>query len=215
MNACIEILQGSRLGAIRRRGEVYRSPAVDVPLVRLRPGAYASADAWGAARPEDRVVARARALRLTAAESPVFSHETAAAIHGLPLYRPDPDRVHISLDDARPGAAHGTVRHRSQLRDDEVVEVDGLRCTSLIRTVADVARTATFERAVVVADAALRVVAGRVRQGYDEDSAADFVGECGMIAERSAHGRARGAISPLRRRPCSAARREHQSHKAA
>jgi hypothetical protein len=141
--------------------------------------------------PEQRVVARARALDLVSASRPVFSAETAAAIHGLGLYRPDRTRVHVISPTARPGAAQGVVRHRGDLPDDQVVEVTGLLLTSLERTVADTARTATFEQAVTIADAALRSEATPGPGSYDLARAAAFLETVLGIARRSAHGRSR------------------------
>lgn len=158
-------------------------------LIRVRRGVYADADGWRTARPEDVVVARARAVRLTGGRSPVFSHETAAALHGLPLFRPDLVRSHVILGETRAGGPAGTVRHRGLLMADEVVEIDGLRCTNLVRTVADVSRCASFEQAVVVADAALRVIGGQARGSYDRRRTEAFVDEVSTCARRSAHGR--------------------------
>ncbi|MEV4687606.1 hypothetical protein [Microbacterium sp. LWH3-1.2] len=157
-------------------------------LTRLRIGVYVDTAAWNAATPEDRAIARAHALALTSPTAPVVSHETAAAAHGLPLYRADRRRVHVIAPHSRPGAAGGVIRHRGELRDDDVVEIDGLRITSLARTISDVARTASFEQAVTVADAALRrqFVAGP--HEYDFDGAERFRREVLVIAGRSAHG---------------------------
>ncbi|NYE21065.1 type IV toxin-antitoxin system AbiEi family antitoxin domain-containing protein [Microbacterium immunditiarum] len=160
-------------------------------LVRIRPGVYVSGDEWHRARPEHRVLARARALDLTSSDRPVLTHETAAALHGLPLYRPDGARVHVTLPPERPGAVVGVIRHRGEMPADDVTEIDGLLCTTLSRTVADVARTATFEQAVTVADAALRHIAGRGAREYDRDAASAFCADVRRIARRSAHGVAR------------------------
>lgn len=157
-------------------------------LIRVRPGMYAMGESWREAKPEQRVVSRAVALHRVSASPPVFSHETAAALHGLGLYRPDPSRVHVIAPDARPGAASGVIRHRGELAEEDVVEIRGLRCTSLARTVADVARTAGFERAVTVADAALRALCMPERARYDVDAAAAFRARVLQIARRSAHG---------------------------
>ncbi|MET0828535.1 MAG: type IV toxin-antitoxin system AbiEi family antitoxin domain-containing protein [Microbacterium sp.] len=157
-------------------------------LVRLRPGVFVDSVVWEAGPPEGRVVARAGALDLISLTTPVFSHETAAALHGLPLYRPNPDRVHVIAGEGRPGAASGVVRHRGVLADDEVVEVDGLRCTSIERTVADVARTATFEQAITISDAALRTVCVPRPGEYSSDRASQFRAASLEIARRSAHG---------------------------
>jgi len=124
-------------------------------LVRVRHGVYAVGAAMRAAFPADRVVARAEATQLTTKEPLVFSHETAAALHGLAVYSPSPDRVHTIARPERPGRLAGVIRHRGDVVGDVVV-IEGVRCTGLAQTVADVARTATWEQAVVVADAAVR-----------------------------------------------------------
>jgi len=160
-------------------------------LVRVRPGVYADGQEWATAVPEVRIVARARALALVSKTSPVFSHETAAALHGAPLFGPRPDAVHVIATPERPGAAFGAVRHRGELRDEDVVDVDGLRCTSLARSVADVARTGTFEQAVTIADAALRGLCIPRAGVYLLDRADEFRETARDIARRSAHGRTR------------------------
>lgn len=157
-------------------------------LMRLRIGVYVDAAAWNAAKPEARVIARARALALTSETSPVISHETAGAAHGLPLYRADALRVHVIAPQARPGAAGGVIRHRGELAEGEVIEIGALRVTSLARTVSDVARTASFEQAVTVADAALRRQFVTAPDEYDFDGAERFRQEVLVIASRSAHG---------------------------
>ena len=100
-------LSARRVGTHLRSGE----------LIRVRPGVYATGKAWRGAKPEQRVVARARALHRISATPPVFSHETAAAIHGLGLYRADAARVHVTVPAERPGAASGAIRHRGVLAD--------------------------------------------------------------------------------------------------
>lgn len=121
----------------------------------------------------------------------MFSHETAAAIHGLALYRAHRGAVHTIAPTERPGALKGTIRHRGELPDDEIVEVDGLLCTTLERTTADVARTATFEQAVTVADAALRSVCVSGPGTYDQGRATEFRRAALEVSRRSAHGQTR------------------------
>jgi hypothetical protein len=160
-------------------------------LVRLRPGVYVDGSKWTAATPESRLVARARALDLVSSARPVFSHQTAAAIHGLALYRADCDRVHVIAPRERPGAASGVVRHRAELPYEEVQEVSGLWCASVARTVADVARTATFEQAVTIADAALREMCVPRAGEYLHARAQEFRDTALAITRRSAHGKTR------------------------
>lgn len=159
-------------------------------LTRVRRGVYADAAEMRAAYPEERVRARARAVQTTSSETLLFSHETAAALHGIPLYRPSADRVHTIARPERPGAIAGLIRHRGDVVGDSV-EIEGIHCTSLTQTVADVARTATFERAVVVADAALRRECAGKPGEYDTRRASGFLESVEEIVRRSAHGRTR------------------------
>lgn len=160
-------------------------------LVRVRPGVYVDARSWSGATPEARVIARARSLALISAVPPVFSQETAAAIHGLPLFRANPDRVHVIAPDGRPGAASGVIRHRGTIADDDVVEADGLRFTRLARTIADIARTASLEQSVTVADAALRRLCVPRAGEYLRDRAEAFRETVLEITRKSAHGQSR------------------------
>ncbi len=166
-------------------------------LVRVRPGIYAPGDRWHNAKPEEQITDRACALAMVSKARPVFSHETAAAIHGLPLFHADTSRVHVIAPPDRPGAAAGVVRHRGSVCPADLVEIDGLLCTSLLRTSADVARTLSFEQAVTVADAALRRVAVRGPGTYDHEAADGFAAAARVIATRSPHGqtRARRALA--------------------
>lgn len=94
----------------------------------------------------------------------VLSHQSAAAVHGLPMLKPDLSRVHLTNGEMGGGHLLRTTRvHASELRPGEVVDVNGIAVTSLERTVADVAQSTpadsplAFPRALVVCDAALRL----------------------------------------------------------
>ncbi|MDQ4117348.1 MAG: hypothetical protein M3235_10370, partial [Actinomycetota bacterium] len=86
-----------------------------------------------------------------------MSHLSAAALHGLPLWGVPLRTVHVTRD-ARSGGRRTRLLHvhPAPIGPDEVVTVRGLRVTSPARTVVDIARTARFESAVVIADAALK-----------------------------------------------------------
>lgn len=92
----------------------------------------------------------------------VVSHLSAAAVHGLPLYRGMLDRVWVTRPTGGHGR-HGSVLHlrRCHLDDDEVTEVDGVRVTSLARTASDLARLLPYEWGVIGCDAALSLGLGR------------------------------------------------------
>jgi hypothetical protein len=139
----------------------------------IRPGVYARGADVDGLTPEQRIVVRAKALVLVSANRPMFCGVTAAAIQGLPCLRDD-GLLHVLCPDARPSGASDVVRHRDLARDAHYVELDGLRCTPLARTVADVARMESRDAAVTVADAALRERAFTPPGSYDLDAAERF-----------------------------------------
>lgn len=157
-------------------------------LVRLRPGVFIERSVWTSLRSEGRTIARARALIRGSRSTHVFSHVTAAALHGLPLFAEKSHAVHTIVPELRSGALKGVVRHRGPLADDEIVERDGILITSLARTVADVARTSRVDTAVAIADAALRAVEWSSHDDYRLDLADSFRETASTIVTRSAHG---------------------------
>lgn len=146
------------LRAAHRRGEVER----------IRPGAYlpvsTGAPAWR--RREQLALARVVAVSERLRASYVFSHATAALIHGLPLWRIDP-ACHV-IQPYRPSTSRAPDlrRHVGALAPRDIVEINGLRVTGLARTVEDCALTMHPRDALVIADAALgaRGGADRFRQ---------------------------------------------------
>jgi hypothetical protein len=105
------------------------------------------------------------------AEPPVLCRESAAVVLTLPLYKHRVSKVHtLCTGGVRASSTSDVVRHAERLDDDTVIEIEGMRCTSLARTVTDVARTTSLEVGLACADAALRIVASRGRD-YDEGAA--------------------------------------------
>lgn len=97
---------------------------------------------------------RILSFQLTQREAPVFSHDSAALLWGLPRIEPWPDRVHVSTG-AMSGGRSTTLVVRHGVDCGEPALVGDLRLTALPRTVVDLARTSTFRQGVSVADAAL------------------------------------------------------------
>jgi hypothetical protein len=125
-------------------------------LTRLRRGAYIDS-----VLPSDQAAVHRLLVRATVAGlrlSAVVSHQSAAVLHGLPLWDVPLDRVHVTR---RPRAwthTSGVLRcHVAQLRDDEVIEVDGVAVTDPVRTALDLGRSVPHEAAVVALDAALHL----------------------------------------------------------
>ena len=140
-------------------------------LRRIQRNRYVVADQWDALWPESRHL-----LQIVAATSEMrrggghVGYASAAVVHGLPLYRHMPDRVHLIVP---PGSyASGTApvrRHRERLRAADRTELSGIACSNFERTVFDVLRTVPATTAIACADAALR---GSGSAGGARDAAA-------------------------------------------
>jgi hypothetical protein len=86
----------------------------------------------------------------------VVSHGSAAAVHGLPLWRVPLQQVQVTRRPPGRSADESRLRsHVARLAPEDVVLVAGTAVTSVARTVVDLARTVPFDAALVVADAAL------------------------------------------------------------
>ncbi|WP_402463742.1 hypothetical protein [Isoptericola aurantiacus] len=142
----------SMLRSAERRGEVER----------LRRGAYrrvpdagvSSTDRWSSAR--RRHVDRARAAHAQLRRPHWFSHDTAAVLLGLPVWRL-PDPVHLTQHyRASSRAARDLRRHVLPVADHHRDLALGLPVTTLERTVADCVTTLPALDGLVIADAALR-----------------------------------------------------------
>ncbi|NUR97118.1 MAG: type IV toxin-antitoxin system AbiEi family antitoxin domain-containing protein, partial [Kribbellaceae bacterium] len=86
----------------------------------------------------------------------VVSHQSAAVLHGLPVWGADLRRVHFSrLGRGRARSGRTIQVHRSVPAADEIVNVGGLQVTSVDRAIVETACTTTYEVGVELADAAL------------------------------------------------------------
>lgn len=153
-------------------------------LHRVRRGWYAD-PSWESLRPEERHRALIRAVDQDTGGTAVFSHVSAAVLHRVPLYRAGRwlDRAHMTTDAPRRiSSAPDVFRHRLPLPAGDVTEIDGIRCTSLARTVFDVIRMLPDEGAVTAADAGERArVLGEAETWagaeWDADAAERWRGE--------------------------------------
>lgn len=134
-----------RLERLVRRGE----------LVRLRRGAFGDVtrlEPWAAYRRE------VRAALLVCRDPAWATRWAGAAVHRLPHVGPPPAAIHL-VRDKTPGAypsQHGRTRTLvAALPESARTEVDGLAVCTPERVAVDLARTADFRDALVVADAVL------------------------------------------------------------
>jgi hypothetical protein len=155
------------------RAHNYRAAAKG-RLHRLAPGRFVASDQWATLDrdAQHRLLVHAAVERLPPAD--VVSHWSAAALWGLPVIGPWPDRVHVTAAaDSHRRSTTTLVRHRRELAGD-VMLLDGVTVTSLAETVIDIARVATFAQAVAMGDAALwraqnpRDAAGKPGLAMDE-----------------------------------------------
>jgi predicted transcriptional regulator of viral defense system len=131
-------------------------------LIRVRRGAYALEN-----RPDLAVEERHHRLILGTApqlrDGAVFSHGSAAVLHGLPVWPEAVDRVHVTRNRSGNGIKRAVVQvHGAPLDGPETVLIENMPVTSLARTVLDLARTLPMTRAVAAGDRALAL--GLTRQ---------------------------------------------------
>lgn len=140
----------------------------DGTIIRVRRGWYAHAADWNDLWNEGRHLLRVLAVvRSSGGTSPVYCGVSAAVLLGLPLYRLAPQAVHVVIQGTRHGRTRANVVHHNvEVSPNEIVEIDGIRLSSLDRTVLDLACSSTPEAALSCADAALRTVAV---QGQQQD----------------------------------------------
>ncbi|WP_207454682.1 type IV toxin-antitoxin system AbiEi family antitoxin domain-containing protein [Herbiconiux sp. SYSU D00978] len=144
----------------------------DTELTRIAHGVYLPSELWRAADDDERFLWRLRAIAVAHPRHVVFSHLSAARIWGLSTVGAWPLKPHITLS----GHAHSgstTAVTRTLVRDPFAHQTrDGLRVTSLARTVVDIARTQALPVALAIADQALRPAFHRpaaTREELDEE----------------------------------------------
>lgn len=150
-----------RIASLVRSGE----------LVRLRRGCYLRGSTWAAQKPAVRslqlIAAHAHGTLTTSAGAFVYSHTSAARLHGLLLLNVD-DRVHVTTPTTASSKSHGAdvVPHTRALAADEVQTVRGVPCTSLERTVVDSCLMLNDKQSLVLMDHSLRngADAGEIRR---------------------------------------------------
>ena len=123
----------------------------------IRRGVYVTEDRWRRADAGERYRLLVRATALAARSQPVFSHQSAAVLHGLPIIGGWPDTVHTITSGASGGSRNRfTTGHQGSAP--EVVETaSGCQVTSLARTLVDVAASSSLLVGVTMLDHALRV----------------------------------------------------------
>lgn len=129
---------------------------------RIRYGQYAEAVELDHLPPWERDLLRHRRLVHAVMNSMrpgsvAVSHQSAIALHGVPIWGSDVREVHVNrLDRHRGGRIAGVRHHRGRLTDVDLTVQSGLSTTTVARALFETACTSTFEAAVVSADAVRR-----------------------------------------------------------
>lgn len=126
-------------------------------LVRIGAGLYALSAAYRPLTAEARLEARSRAVAHRHRGAVVLTHQSAAAMHGLPLWGTPLDEVHVTrLDGGRGRHEAGVQHHVGSIELTDTVEIDGYLVATPDRCVWELACELSTEAALVTADAALR-----------------------------------------------------------
>ncbi|WP_045729972.1 type IV toxin-antitoxin system AbiEi family antitoxin domain-containing protein [Pseudarthrobacter chlorophenolicus] len=143
-------------------------------LVRLRHGCYIRAAVWAkqsaSLRSVQLVHAHAYGTLTTSTGGSVYSHTSAARLHGLFLWNAD-DMIHLlfRVRPSRERLGKDVRGHTRPYSDAEVLTLNGLRVTTLERTVVDCALMLDYRQTLILMDSALRLGAdaGLIRAAAD------------------------------------------------
>lgn len=177
------------LSLVGTDGRTLRRAVEASQSVSLRRGVCVDATGWADVSDHDKYLLRMRAVAATRKIGPVFSHQSAAVIWGLPIIGRWPDEVHLMAAGRRGvHSKNGVVWHHDRIGDDDVVEIDGMLVTSLLRTLVDLACTTTFLSAVATLDYGTKprlvLPSGSKAHGIERDE---------LLARLEAEGPRRGA----------------------
>ena len=126
-------------------------------VVRIHRGAYVATETWRSLDRHEQYRRQVIAAGLASRGRPILSHHSAAVIWGIPIIGDWPRVVHV-LTTVRAGSRkeNGFHRHAYETDDSDVVEFEGVRLTSFMRTLIDLARDTSFGSAVAGLDWSLR-----------------------------------------------------------
>lgn len=150
MDGVLDLTLAREMRAARGTTRPLERGAAQRELVRIAPGAYVSRDAWLQAAQEERHRTIAQAVRARASVPPVFSHESAAAFHSIPIVGEWPDWATVTVRRGGGESSAAVERvHRSLAPEDVTARADGLRLTTVERTLIDLAATRSTLSAIV------------------------------------------------------------------
>lgn len=143
---------------LRERGISARSIQLQVArgnLVRVCHGAYLPAESWQGLFPAERHLAMAVGHSKVNSGKPVYSHQSAALVHGMALLNVPTD-IHISGQTVNTGTTPGRKFHRTGVL--APINVGGLLVTNPLQTVVQCLASMTLDEALVLADSSVGFV---------------------------------------------------------
>lgn len=124
---------------------------------RIRRGAYAPGAMWLELDPVAQHQVRARAVMWSLGDSVALSHASGVVAHGIDVWNPRLDRVHVTRLDGGAGRIEGDVVHHEGFSlGHEVVEADRMKAMLPERCVLEAASRVDRETAWCLLDAGLR-----------------------------------------------------------
>lgn len=161
-------------------------------LAKVRQGAFSEA------RSDDKLGRHQQLIAATydrLGAKTVLSHDSAAALLGLPVRNDRLDKVRATRSRGTLGGGNSTTWAHivaATWSDEDVIEINGYRMTSLARTAADLAREQSRDDAVITLDAALHRALRR--DGGDERLRAEIVDQLNRSRHRRGYAAAVHAL---------------------
>ncbi|MTB88040.1 hypothetical protein H9L21_03100 [Aeromicrobium senzhongii] len=125
-------------------------------LTRLRHGTYVDRQVYDALSVVERHLVHCRAVLDRLGPGVALSHHSAAALHGIEMYRPAFRHVHVTHLDGKGGRREaGVVHHEAEVPSGELTRVEGVRVVSPARSLFELASLDGTESGVVAVSSAL------------------------------------------------------------
>jgi hypothetical protein len=125
-------------------------------ITRIAPGSFVDTRLWKHLTPLARHAQRVWEAAVRSRTETVFSHWSAAALHGIDILGTWPADLDVSIAAAAGGRSSGTIRrHTRDLAEICTTGWQGHRVTSPLQTAIDLTASLPFVEAVAVADQAL------------------------------------------------------------
>lgn len=123
---------------------------------RVRRGAFTFRDVWDAADPRERHRITTRAALRAAKSDAVASHVSSIVEHTETVWDLDLSEVHLTRLDRRAGRREaGVCQHRGKVSKGDVVEINGIRATSVVRAALELTTVTDVEHSLVVVNGLL------------------------------------------------------------